>query len=83
MGAPGRPCGTGNPEDWFTRLEAAGTPNPTQVAAARARAAALCAGCPVLTECRDHALAAPGLEGIWGGTTPLQRREARTREEAS
>lgn len=42
------------------------------------RAKAVCAGCPVLAECRDYALAAPDqLVGVWGGTTYGERRQIR------
>jgi WhiB family transcriptional regulator, redox-sensing transcriptional regulator len=34
---------------------------------------ALCAGCPVRTECLTHALRTPEAYGIWGGTTPGER----------
>lgn len=39
-----------------------------------ARAKAICARCPVLTECLDHALALGDVHGVWGGTTYEQRR---------
>ncbi|MEV0676318.1 WhiB family transcriptional regulator [Actinosynnema sp. NPDC050436] len=32
-----------------------------------ARAKAVCARCPVLTECRNHALTVEETYGIWGG----------------
>jgi WhiB family transcriptional regulator, redox-sensing transcriptional regulator len=45
--------------------------------AARTRrdAAALrvCAACPVLRRCREHALAQPEVDGVWGGLTEEQR----------
>jgi WhiB family transcriptional regulator, redox-sensing transcriptional regulator len=37
------------------------------------RAMQICRNCPVLNECREHALAAPEVHGIWGATTPRQR----------
>ncbi|RKT54065.1 WhiB family transcriptional regulator [Saccharothrix australiensis] len=44
---------------------------PNERGAARehreARAKAVCARCPVVTECRDHALAVEETYGIWGG----------------
>ena len=39
------------------------------------KAKAVCAGCPVLTECRTHALAAREPYGIWGGLSE-EAREA-------
>lgn len=37
-------------------------------------------GCPVRNECLDYALTAEhGLYGMWGGTTPKERRVIRRR----
>jgi WhiB family transcriptional regulator, redox-sensing transcriptional regulator len=46
-----------------------------QVAAARA----VCARCPVQRQCREWALHAGEPAGIWGGTTPEERRLLRGR----
>ena len=40
-----------------------------------ANAKAICATCPVLEQCRQHALAAQEPYGIWGGMTEEERRE--------
>ena len=40
-------------------------------------AKAICATCPVREECLQWALPVPSLDGIWGGTTPLERRRLR------
>jgi len=46
----------------------------------RERAAkAICARCPVLTECRDYALQIREPHGIWGGLSELDRRALLTR----
>ena len=37
----------------------------------------ICAGCPVHRECLAHALDAPRLSGVWGGTSANQRRRIR------
>ncbi|MFD5179852.1 WhiB family transcriptional regulator [Nocardia sp. NPDC058379] len=37
----------------------------------------ICAQCPVLTHCRDHAVAANEPHGIWGGMTPRERARYR------
>jgi WhiB family redox-sensing transcriptional regulator len=37
----------------------------------------LCGGCPVRQECLETALADPDLTGMWGGTTPVERRQMR------
>ena len=38
----------------------------------------ICGQCPVLNECRDHALRTPELHGIWGAMTPRERSQVRT-----
>lgn len=35
----------------------------------------VCAGCPVLQQCRDHALSVHEPYGIWGGMTETERAE--------
>jgi WhiB family redox-sensing transcriptional regulator len=37
----------------------------------------VCLGCPVLRACRTWALEVPETEGIWGATTPAERRTLR------
>lgn len=37
-------------------------------------ARAFCRGCPVRVECLEFALATGELFGVWGGTTPRERR---------
>lgn len=37
------------------------------------RAKAICRSCPVLAECREHALAVAEPFGIWGGMTEQER----------
>ncbi len=39
-----------------------------------ANAKAICESCPVIQECRSHALASKEPYGIWGGTTEEERR---------
>lgn len=41
-----------------------------------ARAKAVCRRCPVIVECRSHALAAQEPFGIWGGLDEGERRAA-------
>jgi WhiB family redox-sensing transcriptional regulator len=43
------------------------------------RALAMCADCPVITECRAYALDRPELAGVWGGTTDTDRDRLRRR----
>lgn len=40
-----------------------------------ARAKAICESCPVLRECRQHALSVQEPYGIWGGMGEVERRE--------
>lgn len=48
---------------------------PTAARLSREEAAKrVCAGCPVLMECREHALAQPEPYGVWGGLTAAERR---------
>lgn len=48
-------------------------PAVRQVAVAKA----ICARCPVASDCLVWALRAGEAAGIWGGTTPEERRELR------
>jgi WhiB family transcriptional regulator, redox-sensing transcriptional regulator len=41
------------------------------------RAKRICDECPVLPECRAHALGAPEVWGIWGALTPAERNQLR------
>ncbi|MBB1245309.1 WhiB family transcriptional regulator [Streptomyces durbertensis] len=48
---------------------------PTAARLAREQAAKqVCARCPVLVACREHALAQPEPYGVWGGLTAAERR---------
>ena len=58
-----------DPDEWFPAAEWAGT-----VAYARS----LCAGCPVLLECRELGVRMPrGTAGIWGGWSAAALERAR------
>jgi WhiB family redox-sensing transcriptional regulator len=61
-------CRTSDPELFFPDA-----PSPER----EARAKAVCAACPVIQECRDHAVRAGESEGIWGGLTTAERRRLR------
>lgn len=39
------------------------------------RAKSVCRGCPVIEQCRDHALSAHEPYGIWGGLTVTERTQ--------
>jgi len=45
-----------------------------------AAAKAVCAPCPVIRECREHALAVREPFGVWGGLTEDEREEIHTVE---
>ncbi|MEZ0068937.1 WhiB family redox-sensing transcriptional regulator [Streptacidiphilus sp. MAP12-20] len=48
---------------------------PTAARLAREeQAKRVCARCPVLLECREHALIMPEPYGVWGGLTAAERR---------
>jgi WhiB family redox-sensing transcriptional regulator len=40
-----------------------------------AEAKAVCAGCPVVTQCREHALAVREPYGVWGGLSESEREQ--------
>jgi WhiB family transcriptional regulator, redox-sensing transcriptional regulator len=44
------------------------------------QAKAVCADCPVRTDCLSYALAADPLHGVWGGMSEEERRRLRQRE---
>ena len=53
-------------------------PDPEDLAAI-SRAKAICATCPVASECLTWAIETNQSEGIWGGHTPKERRAIRRR----
>nr|WP_241266158.1 WhiB family transcriptional regulator [Streptomyces boncukensis] len=57
---------------------------PTAARLSREQAAKrVCARCPVLLECREHALLMPEPYGVWGGLTAAERRVVLTRRRRS
>lgn len=76
------------PEDWTTQAACAGQANADHdpwhpIAAANAHAYDLariiCQTCPVITECREHALSVGGEQGMRGGLTPTEQQAEITR----
>ena len=67
-------CQSADPELFFP-ISGAG-PALGQVA----RAKAVCAACPVRSDCLRYALTAGPLQGVWGGLTEEERRLQRQRE---
>jgi WhiB family redox-sensing transcriptional regulator len=43
------------------------------------RAKEICRDCPVLSTCRNYALTAPEMHGVWGAMTALERARLLTR----
>lgn len=60
---PGLPCRTVDPELFFSKSSTD-----------RARAVALCRGCPIREACAQYALDNRDVKGVWGGTTAADRR---------
>jgi WhiB family redox-sensing transcriptional regulator len=58
--------------DLFFPISATGS-SAAQVAEAKA----ICASCPVLSDCLGFALAQRDMQGIWGGTTDSERKQLR------
>lgn len=72
-------------DDWEWQLRGACRPHDPEIffvpvtdrGSARAsrerRAKRICASCPVLFTCRDHAVRAGEVHGVWGGLTERER----------
>lgn len=72
---------------WFADAECAGLGPDLFFTDASGQASdeaiAVCAVCPVRERCLEWALANNDTEGVWGGTTPAQRRRIRRRRSGS
>ncbi|WP_311210980.1 MULTISPECIES: WhiB family transcriptional regulator [unclassified Aeromicrobium] len=64
-------CRDVDPEGFFSPEAERGTPKARREEAAKA----LCARCPVIEQCREHALAVQEPYGVWGGLSEAERRE--------
>ncbi|MDI3419472.1 WhiB family transcriptional regulator [Streptomyces luteolus] len=79
-GAPARDQDVPWHSDAVCRRDEAGlffapSKEPTAARLAREEAAKrVCARCPVMVECREHALLQPEPYGVWGGLTAAERR---------
>ncbi len=77
------PVSTALAADWKARAACAGYANTYFFPANDApnfvtsRAKAICAECPVSTECLEYAFETNQVSGIWGGTTEDERRSLR------
>ena len=58
------------PSEWFFPDKAAGSTSSI-------RARRICATCPIVDDCREYALVANISHGIFGNTTPRDRRRIR------
>jgi len=55
---------------------------PPQSRSDRARWAKwVCQQCPPVEDCRRYAIERPELDGVWGGTTERERRQARKEQQ--
>lgn len=78
-GGDARPCQNKDPEDYFPLIGS----KPAETGSKRYiqeqdRARRLCAGCPVLAECRELALRTRGgRHGVWGGLSEWERTSIR------
>jgi WhiB family redox-sensing transcriptional regulator len=71
---------------WMAQGACRGEPVETFIREGRrpaAKARAICAGCPVRAECLAHAVADPGLVGVWGGMTDRERQRLRRGRQAA
>ena len=62
-----------DPEIFFPEYENNRSNYPAQIQRARD----VCEGCGIKEDCIKYALQFPGLEGVWGGTTPHDRKRMR------
>ncbi len=71
-------CRSHDPETFFHPVTERG---PGRAERER-RAKSICAACPVLLACRDHALRAGEAYGIWGGLSEAERAAMQDRDGA-
>lgn len=64
-------CRSVDPESFFSPEAERGTPKSDREAAAKA----LCDRCPVIEQCREHALKVQEPYGVWGGLSEAERSE--------
>lgn len=67
-----------DPETWFA-MAGPGRRSQARRASASEPAKAVCAECPVRTECLEYALEAGQQHGVWGGLDEHERRELKAR----
>jgi WhiB family redox-sensing transcriptional regulator len=62
-------CRNVDPESFFLEYNERGLSKRKKEIAA----VAICNTCPVIAQCREHALRVPEMYGVWGGLTEEQR----------
>jgi len=62
-------CRTTDPDEFFPHEAERGNRRLGR----EQRAKALCATCPVIQQCFEHAMSVREPYGVWGGTTPEER----------
>lgn len=63
-------CKYEDPESFFLEYNERGSSKRKK----EIKAVAICNTCPVIQQCREHALRVPEIYGVWGGLTEDQRR---------
>lgn len=81
MNDPRRPCGLGDPDEWFQ--PAADRDAKPQQRLPKGWAKELCKGCPVLEKCLTAALENDEQFGVWGGLTAQERAELKRKGRAA
>jgi WhiB family redox-sensing transcriptional regulator len=71
-------CADQDPEVWFPTA-GAGQFAEGRMAHKAAQAKAVCAECPVRTECLEFALESDSRHGVWGGLDEYERQALRRR----
>ena len=74
-------CVDTDPSQFFSPEAERGAPKERREEAAKI----ICQDCPVITECREHALSVEEPYGVWGGLSEADRRQilhARSRRAA-
>jgi WhiB family redox-sensing transcriptional regulator len=69
--------GSSQRETWAEDALCLGADGEMWFEAVPVAAVRICRQCPVAAECLGYALARPDLDGVWGGTTPKERKRLR------
>jgi hypothetical protein len=68
-------CSETDPELFFPREPLEGIRSVNEVYENEAAAKSMCSQCPYRMQCLEAAIVDPETQGIWGGTTQLERRK--------